>query len=110
MLRERGSGTRMACDAHFAALGFQPNVRLELGSNEAIKQAVAAGLGLAVLWRYALLPDFVNDIVSVLKVRGFTVHSNWFVLYPKGKQLSPIATEFLSHIHAAPPRQRSSKP
>lgn len=110
ILRERGSGTRMACDAHFATLGFEPNVRLELGSNEAIKYAVAAGLGLAVLSQHALQPDAVNDIVAVLNVRGFPVHSNWFVLYPRGKQLSPIATEFLSHLHAAASRRRSPKP
>lgn len=48
----------MACDAHFAALDFEPNVRLELGSNEAIKHSVAAGRGLAVLSRprWGLVP------------------------------------------------------
>ena len=110
ILRERGSGTRMACDAHFAALQFQPNVRLELGSNEAIKQSVAAGLGLAVLSRHALLTDAATESVAVLNVRGYPVHSNWFVLYPKGKQLSPIAAEFLSHLHAAAARWRPPKP
>ncbi len=110
ILREQGSGTRMACDAHFAALKFRPDVRLELGSNEAIKHAVAAGLGLAVLSRHALQPDAATDIVTVLNVRGYPVHSNWFVLYPKGKQLSPIATEFLSHLHAAASPSRRARP
>ena len=45
ILRERGSGTRMAADAHFRKCGFRPDVRMELGSNEAIKQAVVAGMG-----------------------------------------------------------------
>jgi LysR family transcriptional regulator, low CO2-responsive transcriptional regulator len=110
ILREQGSGTRMACDAHFSALKFRPDVRLELGSNEAIKHAVAAGLGLAVLSRHALRPNAATDIVTVLNVRGYPVHSNWFVLYPKGKQLSPIATEFLSHLHAAASPSRRAKP
>jgi DNA-binding transcriptional LysR family regulator len=110
ILREQGSGTRMACDAHFAELKFRPDVRLELGSNEAIKHAVAAGLGLAVLSRHALQPDPATDIVAVLNVRGYPVHSNWFVLYPKGKLLSPIATEFLSHLHAAASPSRRAKP
>ncbi len=96
ILRELGSGTRMACDAHFLAHGFEPNVRLELGSNEAIKHAVAAGLGLAVLSRHALASPAAPDIVTVLNVRGFPVHSNWFILYPRGKQLSPLAAEFLA--------------
>ena len=101
ILREVGSGTRMACDAHFAALGFEPNVRLELGSNEAIKHAVAAGLGLAVLSVHALASRAAPDIVTVLNVRGFPVHLNWFILYPKGKQLSPLAAEFLARAGPA---------
>ena len=101
ILREQGSGTRMACDAHFAALEFQPNVRLELGSNEAIKHSVAAGLGLAVLSRHALGNRLDADGLTVLNVRGFPVHSNWFILYPAGQRLSPIAAEFLSHLRTS---------
>jgi DNA-binding transcriptional LysR family regulator len=98
ILRELGSGTRMACDSHFTQLGLRPNVRLELGSNEAIKQAVAAGLGLAVVSRHSLNAAPATDIVTVLDVRGFPVHSNWYVLWRHPKRLSPIASEFLSHI------------
>lgn len=98
ILREHGSGTRMACDAHFAALGFRPNVRLELGSNEAIKHSVAAGLGLAVLSRHAIAQRPDVDGVTELKVRGFPVQSNWFILHPKDREPSPIATEFLAHL------------
>lgn len=101
ILREQGSGTRMACDAHFATLGFKPNVRLELGSNEAIKHSVAAGLGLAVLSRHALgrRPD--DDGVTELRVRGFPAQSNWFILWPKDRGPSPIAVEFLAHLRAS---------
>ena len=48
ILREKGSGTRMAADAHFKSQRFRPDVRLELGSNEAVKESVAAGLGLGL--------------------------------------------------------------
>jgi DNA-binding transcriptional LysR family regulator len=98
ILREVGSGTRMACDAHFAQIGFRPNVRLELGSNEAIKQSVAAGLGLAVVSRHALNAPPSEDIVTELDVRAFPIHSNWYVLWRQPGRLSPIAGEFLSHI------------
>ena len=101
ILRELGSGTRMACDAHFSALGFEPKVRLELGSNEAIKHAVAGGLGVAILSRHALQSPATSEIVTVLDVRGFPVHSNWLILYPKGKHLSPLAAEFLAGISPA---------
>ncbi|HSC65721.1 MAG TPA: LysR family transcriptional regulator [Caldimonas sp.] len=101
ILREPGSGTRMACDAHFAAIGLQPRVRLELGSNEAIKQSVAAGLGLAVLSRHALAPRPEDEGLVELAVRGFPVHSNWYILHPRAKRLSPIAAAFLAHVGAA---------
>ncbi len=106
ILREVGSGTRMACDAHFMHLGFRPNVRLELGSNEAIKQAVAAGLGLAVVSRHALNASLAKEDVAVLDLRGFPIHSNWYVLWRHGRLLSPIASEFLSHITDGATRSR----
>ncbi|OYU71835.1 MAG: LysR family transcriptional regulator [Burkholderiales bacterium PBB5] len=101
ILREQGSGTRMAADAHFAAQGFEPQARLALGSNEAIKHAVAAGMGLAVISRHALADDPARDGVALLPLRGFPLHSNWFTVHRRGKRLSPIATAFLTHLQAA---------
>lgn len=98
ILRERGSGTRLACDAYFAQCGFVPAVRLELGSNEAIKQAVSGGLGLAVISRHALAARPEDDQLTVLDVAGFPLQSHWFTLYPRGKRLSPIAAVFLEHL------------
>jgi len=97
ILRERGSGTRLATDDHFARVGFQPRVRLELGSNEAIKQAVAGGMGLSVLSLHAL-GHLRDEQLAVLPVAGFPIHSNWAIYYPRGKRLSPIADEFLAHL------------
>ncbi len=98
IVRERGSGTRLACDAHFAAQGFTPRVRLELGSNEAIKEAVVAGMGLAVVSRHALATPVPDHRLVELPVAGFPVQSSWWTLYPRGKRLSPLATVFLEHI------------
>lgn len=98
ILRERGSGTRLACDAHFARNAFVPKVRLELGSNEAIKQAVAGGLGLAVISRHALAARPADDQLAILDVAGFPLQSSWFTLHPRGKRLSPVATVFLQHL------------
>ncbi len=100
ILRERGSGTRMAVDAHFRRHRFKPDVRLELGSNEAIREAVAANLGLAVVSRHALQATPADYGVAILKVAGFPVESNWHVVHRKGKQLSPIATVFKAHLLA----------
>ncbi len=98
ILRERGSGTRMAVDAHFKQLKFKPNVRLEMGSNEAIKEAVAGGLGMAIISSHALHGQATEHGVSVLKVKGFPVSSNWHVVHLKGKRLSPIAQVFQKHL------------
>jgi LysR family transcriptional regulator, low CO2-responsive transcriptional regulator len=99
ILREPGSGTRMATDQHFRKQRFTPDVRLELGSNEAIKEAVAGGLGLGVISRHALQGASTRD-VRVLDVEGFPISSRWHVVHPKAKQLSPVAAAFKAHLLA----------
>lgn len=98
ILREQGSGTRMACEAHFRAVGISPRVRLELGSNEAIKQAVAGGLGLAIVSAHALGSHLDEDGLVVLPVKGFPIHSQWHLVQPRARRLSPIARVFREHV------------
>lgn len=98
ILREQGSGTRMACEAHFRAAGMAPRVRLELGSNEAIKQAVAGGLGLAIVSAHALGSHLDEDGLAVLPVTGFPIHSQWHLVQPRARRLSPIAAVFREHV------------
>lgn len=98
VLRERGSGTRMAADQHFRRMKFAPQIRLELGSNEAIKEAVAGKLGVAVLSRHALGGHYEEAGVKVLPVTGFPIASSWYVVHHKRKRLSPIAQVFLQHL------------
>ena len=101
VLREKGSGTRMATDAHFRRARFRPQVRLELGSNEAVREAVAGHLGLAVLSRHALAGDARALGLAVLPVAGFPIPSLWHVVWPRGKRPSPIAEEFQRHLAQA---------
>ena len=98
ILREKGSGTRMATDAHFKRLKFKPDIRLELGSNEAIKQAVIGGLGISVLSKYSLGDKSDQEEVAILKCQEFPIESSWHIVSPKGKKLSPIATIFKKHL------------
>jgi len=98
ILREPGSGTRMATDAHFRQLDFNPELKLELGSNEAIREAVAGGLGVAVISQHALKGQGSGHDVVVLDVQGFPLQSQWHVVHHKGKQLSPIAQIFRDHL------------
>ena len=94
ILREQGSGTRMATDEHFHGQKFRPDIRLELGSNEAIKQAVAGGLGLAVLSAHALGENPAQDGVVALDMAGFPIESSWHIVHRGGKRLSPVAAAF----------------
>ncbi len=96
ILREKGSGTRMATDAHLRQLGFAPAAILELGSNEAIKESVQGQLGVSIVSRHALGPHL--DGLAILNVQGFPIQSQWHLVWPKGKRLSPIAEVFRGHL------------
>lgn len=98
ILREKGSGTRMATDAHLRRMAFVPGSVLELGSNEAIKESVEGQLGVSILSRHALGPHPAG--LSILNVQGFPIQSQWHLVWPKGKQLSPIAEVFREHLMA----------
>jgi DNA-binding transcriptional LysR family regulator len=101
LFREPGSGTRIATERHFAEHGVKIRVRMELGSNEAIKQAVIGGLGLAVLSEHTLAMDAPAGQIAVLDVEGFPIQRHWYVVYPAGKQLSVVARAFLEHLRRA---------
>ena len=88
----------IAADAHFKKLHFKPQVRLELGSNEAVKKAVAGGLGLSVLSRHALGTHTADDGLVELPVVGFPIQSRSYLVHLRDKRLSPIAQEFQRHF------------
>jgi DNA-binding transcriptional LysR family regulator len=98
VLRERGSGTRLAAERYFRAGGLALKMRMELGSNEAIKQAVIGGLGLAALSRDTLALEGQTGVLGVLDVAGFPLMRQWQVAYPRGKHLSVVAEAFLAHL------------
>ncbi len=98
ILREAGSGTRLTIERHFAAQGLAPRIRMELGSNEAIKQAIAGGLGISILSSHTLTLESEQGPLQVLDVAGFPLMRQWFVTYPTGKHLSVVAEAFLAHL------------
>lgn len=100
ILREQGSGTRMTADEHFRKKRFHPDVRLELGSNEAVKEAVAGGLGVGVISIHALHGHQREHGAAVVHVDGFPIASSWHLVHPASKNLSPIASAFKRHVLA----------
>jgi hypothetical protein len=101
ILREEGSGTRMVADRFFKSRDQKPRVRLSLGSNEAIKQAVAGGLGCAVISQHALTGDGAEEGLVTLPVEGFPIPSQWFIVHRRGKKLSPVASVFRDYVRSA---------
>jgi DNA-binding transcriptional LysR family regulator len=97
--RETGSGTRLAVDEFFRRLKNVPEVRFELGSNEAILEAVAGGMGLAIVSAHALKATARTDLIT-LEVEGFPLQSSWQIVHPSGRRLSPLAAAFRDHLLA----------
>lgn len=95
IVREPGSGMRDATFRAFDAEGLSPRVRMELGSNEAIKHAIVGGLGLSVMSLHTILLEGINGPVAILDVEGFPIMRHWYMVYPKGKELSLVASTFL---------------
>lgn len=108
IVRERGSGTRLTVERVFQERNVPLKIKMELGSNEAIKQAVAGGLGLAILSQSTLRLEPSQNEVTVLNVRGFPIKRYWYVVRPRGKQLSVVANAFLdflrTHVQLLAPR------
>ena len=97
LMREEGSGTRLSVEQIFGSRGLKPNIRMELGSNEAIKQAIIGGLGISILSRHTLGTDGMGE-PTVLDVEGFPVVNQWHIGHPHGKQLSVVASAFLDYL------------
>jgi DNA-binding transcriptional LysR family regulator len=98
ILREKGSGTRMAGDQFFSKKKFRADVRLELGSNEALKESVAGGLGLGLVSKHALHGLMKEHGVGIVDVEGFPLPSAWHIVHPASKKLSPLALAFKQHL------------
>lgn len=99
LMREPGSGTRRLAEEHFRQLGFAPQVRMSLGSNEAIKHAVRAGLGLGVIAEIALQP--LAPGLSVLRVEGFPLQRRWQVVYRRDRPLSSAAQALVRYLQTS---------
>jgi len=98
IIREPGSGIRDAMFKSFQAVGVTPRVHMEIADNEAIKHAVAGGLGLSVLSLHTLSLEGIDGPVAILDVEGFPILRNWYIVYPKGKELSLVAQTFLDFV------------
>ena len=100
LVREAGSGTRLATENFFASKALYFSPRMTLGSNEAVKHAVAAGLGLAVLSRHAFAADPAQDGLALLPVQGFPLRRTWQLVWRQDRQMPLAALSFVAFIKA----------
>ncbi len=98
LMREQGSGTRLAADRFLKDRGIRLTIKMELGSNEAIKQAVAGGLGLSFLSLHALGPDAAPRSLVALNIEGLPIRRHWYIVHPAGKRLSVVAQAFYGYL------------
>ena len=96
--REAGSGTRIAAERFFNAAGTRLTTAMEMSSNEAIKQAVQAGLGLGIVSVHTLEMEFKLGRLTVLNVQGFPILREWYIVHREGKRFSAAAQAFKEFV------------
>ena len=95
VMRELGSGTRLLATALFERRGLKPKISMELSDDGAIKEAILAGLGVAIMPRFTLGLEPEPSRLICLDVDGFPLENHWHFAYPVGKQLSATARAFM---------------
>jgi len=94
IMREHGSGTRIAMERIFEQSGYSISSVMEMSSNEAINQAVEAGLGLGVVSRHTLELELALERLAILDVESFPIMRHWYLVHRQGKRLTALMTAF----------------
>jgi DNA-binding transcriptional LysR family regulator len=94
IVRELGSGTRSAMERFFSQHNLTLSTGMEMSTNESIKQAVQAGMGLGVVSIHTLTLELETKRLVVLDVESFPILRHWYVVHRKGKRLSAVAQAF----------------
>lgn len=97
--REPGSHTREIMDATMRAARIRPRVAIEASSNETVKQAAAAGFGVAFITIHAVGLDVQGGRLAILDVEGFPVRQHWYAVNRRRKQLPAVAAAFAAFLH-----------
>lgn len=98
LMREMGSGTRAALESAFQEAGLPLQVSMQVGNNSAIKQGVAAGLGIALISRVAIEMELETNRLVILDVEGFPIMRQWRLVHLKDKNLSATARAFKHYL------------
>jgi DNA-binding transcriptional LysR family regulator len=100
IFREQGSGTRLVVEKFMQQNKIKIQKKMELTSNEAVKQAVLAGLGCSIMPLIGLKNELERGDLHIVPVDGFPIISNWNLIWQKSKNFSLVAAAFLSYLRA----------
>jgi DNA-binding transcriptional LysR family regulator len=98
IFREKGSGTRSVMEKYLLENNLKVSKKLELTSNETVKQAVIAGLGYSIMPLIGLKNELKNQQLKIIPVDGFPLTSTWHLIWLKGKKFLPVADQYLQFI------------
>ena len=98
LYREEGSGTRMVMEKYFEKNHITKTIKMELTSNEAVKQAVLAGLGYSILPLIGCKNELINNELEIFPLAGFPIKSEWQLIWLKNKVLSPVSQKYLDYL------------
>lgn len=98
IFREKGSGTRQSMESFIERKNIQVFKKMELTSNEAVKQALLAGLGYSIMPLIGIRNELHNKELQIIPIKGLPITSNWSLVWLKGKKLSPVAKSFLTYL------------
>ena len=98
ILREKGSGTRQVMEGFINRNKISILKKMELTSNEAVKQALLAGLGYSIMPLIGIKNELHNNELQIIPVKGLPIKTNWSLIWLKGKKHSPVSAAFLSHL------------
>lgn len=98
IFREKGSGTRRILEQYIDKNHINPQVKFDLTSAEAVKQAVIAGLGVSVLSVYSMKFELKENVLKILPFPGFPLQNYWRLIWRRDKKLAPVALAYLDYI------------
>lgn len=98
IFREKGSGTRQTMETFIEKQKVSVVKKIELTSNEAVKQAILAGLGYSIMPLIGIKSELLQKELQIIPVKGLPIATNWSLIWLKEKKHSPVATAFLEHL------------
>jgi DNA-binding transcriptional LysR family regulator len=99
IFREKGSGTRRTMENYFENNKITVLKKMELTSNEAVKQAILAGLGYSIMPLIGIKNEIQNKQLHIIKIKGLPIKTIWSLIWLKGKKHSPVSKSYLEYLH-----------